>query len=314
LSGVKEYDILVIGELNVDLIIKGEDVVPEFGQVEKLVDDASLSLGSSSAIFACGASRLGLQVGFLGIVGDDEFGHFMIKTLQSRCVDTSPVIIDPNTKTGLTVHLSTTHDRAMLTYLGSIIALTGDELDERLIHKTRHLHQSSFFMQRNIQAAIPAYFYKARKAGVSVSLDPGWDPLGQWNRTLSPTLQQVDVFMPNEQEALAILEVPNLDLALQACANRFETAVIKLGSRGSVACRGLERGSQDIFPVSVADTVGAGDSFDAGFLYAYLNEMDLQSCLVWGSMCGALSATGVGGIAAQPTVEEVRRFLQNGKS
>src|SRR6185436_18005345 len=72
----KAFDLVVVGELNADLILRGE-VIPEFGQVEKLLDDATLALGSSSAIFACGAARLGLRVAFIGKVGDDEFGKFV---------------------------------------------------------------------------------------------------------------------------------------------------------------------------------------------------------------------------------------------
>lgn len=304
-----DYDILVIGELNVDLILRGADVMPEFGQVEKIVEDASLSLGSSSAIFACGASRLGLRVGFTGKVGDDEFGHYLIHTLSTRNVDTSPIIIDPGIKTGLTVHLSSGHDRAMLTYLGSIAAMTGKDLDDRLIGRTRHIHQSSFFMQRGLHSDLPGYLAKARAAGVTVSMDPGWDPQVQWNRTIQTALREVDIFMPNEQEALAILQVPTLGQAMEVCQQQFQMAVIKRGHLGSAACRGNELTSLPVFPVKVTDTVGAGDSFDAGFLYGYLHGMDLQDCLAWGNACGALSTTGFGGISAQPTVAEVESFL-----
>jgi sugar/nucleoside kinase (ribokinase family) len=309
-----DYDILVIGELNVDIILKGEDVVPEFGQVEKLVEDASLSLGSSSAIFACGASRLGLSVGFLGKVGDDEFGHYLIRTLKSRNVDTSPIIIDPAIKTGLTIHLIKDRDRAMLTFLGSISALNGTDLNEQLIHSTSHIHLSSVFIQKGVHAALPAYLEKARQAGVTVSLDPGWDPFEKWRKTLQPILQKVDLFMPNEQEALAVLEVNSIDLALEVCAPRFLITVIKRGQLGSIACWGQEIASQEIYTVSVTDTVGAGDSFDAGFIYAYLNGMDLHSCLKWGNACGALSATGMGGISSQPIVSEVENLLSKYKS
>ncbi len=87
------FDILVAGEINPDLILSG-DVTPEFGQVEKLVDSAGLTIGSSSAIFACGAARLGLQVAFIGLCGDDVFGHFMLEQMQARGVDISNVILN----------------------------------------------------------------------------------------------------------------------------------------------------------------------------------------------------------------------------
>src|SRR5690349_16504837 len=94
------FDILVAGEINPDLILSG-NVIPEFGQVERLVDAASLTIGSSSAIFACGAARLGLKVAFIGVCGDDVFGHFMLDEMSRRAVDVSNVIVRSDGQTGL---------------------------------------------------------------------------------------------------------------------------------------------------------------------------------------------------------------------
>ena len=112
-------DILVLGELNADLILRG-NVVPEWNQAEKLIDDAALTLGSSSAIFACGAARLGLRVAFVGVVGDDLLGRFCREALDARGVDTSGVVVDPALRTGMTVILQLPDDRAMLTFPGAI--------------------------------------------------------------------------------------------------------------------------------------------------------------------------------------------------
>src|SRR5215207_8135730 len=105
LPTMRDIDVIVVGELNADLILSG-DVAPAFGQVEKLVDDASLVIGSSSAIFACGAARLGLRVAFIGKVGDDALGQFVLRELERHGVDTAGMVVDPSLKTGLTVILS----------------------------------------------------------------------------------------------------------------------------------------------------------------------------------------------------------------
>jgi sugar/nucleoside kinase (ribokinase family) len=309
----RDYDILVLGELNVDLILSGEDLAPGFGQVEKLVDDATLALGSSSAIFACGASRLGLRVGFAGKVGDDDFGRFMIRTLQNRGVDTSPIKIDPAVKTGLTVHLSRRHDRAMLTYPGSIAAFNGSDVDHRLFGHTRHIHLGSFFLQKGLQPELPALFASARDHGLTVSLDPGWDPAQHWDGLLSKTLEQVDVFMPNAQEFTAIAKTESLEEAFRLFRERVSLAVVKLGPQGASAQQGLQQVSCSGFQVNSIDTTGAGDSFNAGFLFGYLNGLDLEESLRWGCACGAISTTRVGGIAGQPTQEEVKKLLHTTK-
>src|SRR5690349_2091617 len=109
------YDILVAGEINPDLLLSG-NVVSDFGQAEKLVDHASLSIGSSSAIFACGAAKLGLKVAFVGLCGDDLFGHFMLDEMSKRNVDVGNVIIRRDGQTGLSVILNNQSDRAILTH------------------------------------------------------------------------------------------------------------------------------------------------------------------------------------------------------
>ena len=130
MNTIRDFDLVVVGDLNADLILRG-DVEPAFGQVEKLIDDATLTLGSSSAIFACGAARLGLHVALVGKVGDDEFGRFIVREMSERGVNTQGVVVDPRVKTGLTVILSRGNDRAMLTYSGSIGALRFAEIDQR---------------------------------------------------------------------------------------------------------------------------------------------------------------------------------------
>ncbi len=307
------YDILVIGELNVDLILTGEDVTPEFGQVEKLVEDAILALGSSSAIFACGASRLGLQVAFAGKVGDDDFGRFMLRTLQERGVDTTPVVVDSNVKTGLTVHLARADDRAMLTYPGTIAAFRAAEVDEDLFARTRHVHLSSFFLQTGLRPGLAGLFKSAHAASATVSLDPGWDPAENWNGTLQQVLAHVDVFLPNKQEAVHVASTADLEMALDRLVQRLPLVVAKLGTEGAVARRGSQEIRSPAFDVEAVNTTGAGDSFNAGFLYAYLRERDLATCLRWGCACGALVTTQVGGIAGQPTVSEVKALLSSSK-
>lgn len=92
------FDLLIIGEINPDIILRGTDVVPVFGQVEKMVEAADLTIGSSSVITACGAARLGLKVAFVGVVGDDLYGRFMLNAMQERGIDASHCLIDPPCK------------------------------------------------------------------------------------------------------------------------------------------------------------------------------------------------------------------------
>lgn len=307
----KVFDLVVVGELNADLILRGE-VIPEFGQVEKLLDDATLTLGSSSAIFACGAARLGLRVAFIGKIGDDEFGRFVQRELETRGVDTRGVVVDLEIKTGLSVILSRGNDRAILTHLGSIAALRYAEIDHNLLRLARHLHLGSYFLLHTLRPNITALFEVAHSLGITVSLDTNYDPAEKWDGGLSEVLRQTDLFLPNETELLAIARAAGVvdpSLALDFIAEKVPTVAVKLGSRGAVAQRGGQVVQAKPLPVTVVDTTGAGDTFDAGFIYGYLSGWDLARTLRLACVCGSLSTQGVGGTAAQPTILDAQQAL-----
>jgi sugar/nucleoside kinase (ribokinase family) len=304
----KDFDLLVVGEINPDLILRG-DVTPEFGQVEKNVDDATLTIGSSSVIFACGAALLGLRVAFIGKVGDDIFGRFMRERMAERGIDTGGVVVDPTIATGLSVILSRGDDRAILTHPGSIAALRYTEIDVRLLARARHLHMGSYFMLDALRPDVPKLFAAARDRGLTISLDTNYDPSERWDGGLRDALRYVDVFMPNQTELLAIAGATDLDAALEQMARQVPLVGVKLGAQGGAARQGDQIARAAALPVEVVDTTGAGDSFDAGLIYGYLQGWELQRTLSLACACGSLSTRAAGGTAAQPTLDEALAAL-----
>jgi len=301
------FDILVAGEINPDLILSG-NVAPEFGQVEKLVDSAALTIGSSSAIFACGAARLGLKVAFIGVCGDDVFGGFMLDEMSKRGVDVSNVIVRADGQTGLSVILNNQADRAILTHPGLIPALRASDISDELLHQARHLHVASYFLQTKLQPNLPNLFHRARSLGLTTSLDTNYDPSKKWigfDKLLSVT----NAFLPNEKEAVSLAGEANVDLAADRLGSRVEALAIKLGAEGALGVHDGARVRVASIPVTVVDTVGAGDSFDAGFLFGYLNSWSLEKSLRLACVCGALSTQQAGGTNGQPTLEQARTFL-----
>ena len=304
---MKSYDILAAGEINPDLVLTG-DVTPAFGQAEKLVDSASFSIGSSSAIFACGAARLGLKVGFIGVCGDDLFGHFMLDEMARRQVDVAPVIVDASVSTGMSVILSTASDRAILTHIGSMDCLRAEQVTDELLSRFRHLHVASYFLQTALQPGLPDLFRRARALGLTTSLDPNWDPSGEW-RGFDDLLPYVNVFLPNENEALALTGAANEEQALARLAQKCPWVAIKLGPRGAIAGQGTLTASSPALKVHVVDTTGAGDSFDGGFLYGFLHGWSLERALKLGAACGSLSTRKAGGTTVQATLEEALQYV-----
>ncbi len=304
----KRFDLVVVGDLNADLILRG-DVAPAFGQAEKLVEDATLTIGSSAAIFSCGAARLGLRVAFIGKVGEDEFGRFMLRSLAQRGVDTSGVVVDPRIRTGLSVILSRGGDRAILTYPGSIPELRFSDVNHELLAQGRHLHLGSYFLLDALRPDVPALFDLAHQAGMTISLDTNYDPQEKWDGGLQQALQRVDIFLPNEVECRLIAKIEDVHLALQSLAQLVGIVAVKQGAQGALARQGGRAVLEPALPVEVVDTVGAGNSFDAGFIYGFLAGWDLHKSLRLGVVCGALSLRQAGGVQAQATFAEAAAYL-----
>ena len=305
---------LVVGELNVDLIVSGLEGFPALGQ-EILARGLQVVLGSSSAICAAGLARLGARVDFLGRVGVDDYGTFVVGELDRLGVGTGQVIRDPVVRTGVTISLTYPQDRALITYPGCIPRLTVEDIDFSILHRYRHLHVGSYFLQTGLQPGLPVLFRRARQVGLTVSLDVGYDPKERWGgEDLLTLLEQVDVFLPNEEEAQAIAGVRDTEAALRELAKRARLVVVKCGASGAISLQEGRVVRSPAFRVEVVDTTGAGDSFNAGFIYAYvLRRMPLEDSLRFANACGALSATGIGGTAAQPTLEEVTALLRRGR-
>ncbi|MEY9904747.1 sugar/nucleoside kinase (ribokinase family) [Catenulispora sp. MAP12-49] len=291
------FDLLVVGDTNPDVLLAGAPAVPPYGQAETLVASGTLALGGSAAIVAHGAARLGISTALAAQVGRDAAGDFVLDALTSVGVDIAAVTRHPDLPTALTVCLGGPDgDRAILTAPGCLAGFDPAELP-----RARHVHAASYFLQPSLAARLPELLRAARAAGATTSLDTNHDPSGLWQ--LAPGLLEVcDYVLPNEAEALALTGAATVDEALKSFADRgVATPVVKRGRHGAAALQEGNTHTARLAPLEPVDTVGAGDSFDAGFLAALLNGEGLEQALAVGCACGALSTQGLGGTAAQPT-------------
>lgn len=302
------YDVFAIGELNVDLILTGLKSLPIVGR-EIIGETCSLVLGSSTAICASGMSALGLNVGFVGKLGKDKFGDTVLEELKKNKIDTKEVIIDETISTGITISLSMGSDRALVTYLGSIEALEMKDINLNILRETKHLHVGSFFLQHKLRPHLPELFEKAHQMGVTTSLDSGWDETNNWDYGIFETLKHTDIFFPNEGEALNISKMSSVPEAIEYLSKHVKTIVVKCGPKGAIVKNSdmiLQKDPYDMKPI---DTTGAGDSFNAGFIYGFLKGFDLDKCLNYGNACGSISVTRVGGASACATLDEVEKLV-----
>ena len=302
-------DVCVVGEINPDLILYGlpKEIKPE---QETLVDGFRLTLGSSSAIFAHNLAVLGTNVGIVSKIGDDPFGKLAVGWLEAGGVDVTHVSVAKTTATGLSVILAHPSERFILTYPGTMFELSYADLDFDYILSARHLHLSSFFLHRALRPQIAELFRRAKAKGLTTSLDTNDDPEDRWADDLQQVLKFVDIFFPNEREAKKIAGTEDLSRAINKLSETVPLVVVKLGSQGALAREGAKEWRAPMLHVSAVDVVGAGDSFDAGFIHRFIEGASVEESLKFGNIAGAFSTMREGGTEAFRNHNEMSRFFQ----
>lgn len=282
---------------------------------ELLATGMALTLGGSSAITAHNLAALGSKVGFIPQIADDPFTDLCLRTLISAGVDlTRAVQPKPGIGTGVTVLLQHESSRRALTSSGTISALQYDDLDLNYLTSGRHFHLSSFFLQSGLQKDVPRLLAAMRESGLTTSLDTNDDPAGNWQGPIRDALRHIDLFMPNERELLGISGETNFEKAVKTVSQLVPMLVIKRGAEGALVVHNGKQYASPAIPVDLVDAVGAGDSFNSGFLHAYVNDADVQECLEFGNLCGAYSTTASGGTQSFTDAERMRTFfIEHGK-
>jgi len=298
----ERLDVLTVADMCVDLVLTG-DVRPRFHQIEQIIENYELELGGSANIFACQLAKLGARVGVIGRVGQDALGEFVLQKLQETGVETSRVSRHPSLKTGLGVALADPQDRAILTYLGTIDAVQPRDLPDDMSAVACHWHIASYFLLRSLRGHWRDWIGRCKNAGITTSLDVNWDPENLWEG-VTELLPLVDVFFPNENEAMAITGETDVLKAAQRLASFSPTVVTKCGKEGVIALKGSKKweihpSDIDTGPATVVDSIGAGDNFDAGFIRAWLLHRSMDECLALGHRCAVASLGCAGGIRGQ---------------
>ena len=291
-------EVCVVGELNLDLILYGlpEDLVLDR---EHLASAMAFTLGSSSGIFAHNLCVLGTQVGFISKLGADPLGKMAAERLSAAGVDVSRIKqAAGNTSTGLTVVLPFRQHRHMFTYPGTMFEMQYSDIDLDYLHSARHFHLSSFYLHRALRPQVLNLFQQAKQAGLTTSLDTNDDPENQWAQDLLEVLKYVDIFLPNEREAKNIARTDDLSQALNLLAGLSKIVVVKCGSGPAICRSGDKQWSLAPPPVQLVDDIGAGDTFDSGFIHAYLLGAKLEDCLAFANIAAAYSVTKPGGTEA----------------
>lgn len=306
------FDIAVVGELNLDLVLYGlPRELPE--ERELLASGFTLTLGSSSGITAHNLAMLGSSVALNSMTANDEFGEVCKQKLQQAGVNLEGVATCRSVQgTGVSILLPLPGSlaRRILTYPGAMFEMSIADINEEQVSEASHLHLSAFFLHRKLMPEIAGLFARMKARGLTTSLDTNDDPEDQWGESLLHTLPAVDVLLCNEREVRKIARCEDAVAGARRLSQTVPLVVMKCGAAG---VRAVSQGQELFAPsnrVDTVDAIGAGDSFNAGFLHRWLRGADLETCLRFGNLTGALSTTRCGGTEAFRDVVHMEEFLR----
>jgi sugar/nucleoside kinase (ribokinase family) len=296
------YDIIVPGTYFCDVIFTGLPTFPSLGAEIVCQDLNIIPGGTLNHIIAL--KRLGVNVGWIGALGNDFFSKFVHEMLQTEGIDTSLVTHIDRSLKQVTVSLSFPHERAFITYADP----TPDETELLLAGleqiSFRHLHFPSLW----VDEAIPPLIHQCHERGIQISMDCQFQEVTLDSPLVCETLSQIDIFMPNASEAQKLTQTENLPDVLNMLAQLVPYVVIKNGGEGALARRNSLDYHEPALQLSAVDTTGAGDVFNGGFLAAHLQGHDTPTCLRWGNFCAGRSTLGPGPASA-PTRAQLDEWL-----
>jgi sugar/nucleoside kinase (ribokinase family) len=302
-----KFDVLVVGDYCFDLILTDLPGEPVKGR-EIYARGMDITVGGGTFPTAVALRRLGLDVGLHMQLGTDFFSRFAHEIIVQAGFSPDLLQVQSRDFRRLTVALSYPDDRAFLSFAdpppGGLESTRFGVLP-LLAHQVRHLHFA------HLSAALVAeeMIAEAKRQGMTISTDCGWNPWALDHPRLWEVLGQMDVFLPNEVELKYVTGVEDLAHAQKVIAEKVRLTVVKRGAEGSSSVSGNEFVSVPVIPVAAVESTGAGDCFNAGFIFGWLQGWSTKEALRCGNICGGLSTTS-SGWEATPTREGLENWLR----
>ncbi|OBR65316.1 carbohydrate kinase [Paenibacillus oryzae] len=305
---MKMFDAVVIGDANIDLVVVGCSEVPSPGQ-EVYVDKMMMHVGGGAALFAISLAKLGVQVAFNGVLGNDSHGQYIRQRFAEYGIDTRMIGTSDTEQTGISIAFNPDSDRSFITYAGTNAELRVEKLNLSEIAQGRHVHVTGYKGRRNHEQYV-ALAKGLKEKGLTLSCDVGWDESGEWDKSVFELMSYFDVFLMNETEALHYTRMDNVEESIKLMGSLARNIVVKLGGEGAISMKEGILTRLPAYTVEAVDTTGAGDSFNAGYLYGFLQGLDAAECLRYGNACGAMSVSAFGGSTGTPDLAGLKAFIE----
>jgi sugar/nucleoside kinase (ribokinase family) len=297
---MSKYDILTFNAYFFDLIVTGLTEVPRLGM--DLFGEAMAVRAGGTFNTVRAMHRLGLKVGWVCDFGNDLFSQFVLSEIRQEAIDTSLFRMHDHPVRSFSLAFSFAHDRGFISYIDPVEPY--DRIPYLLEYRPSILMLCSLEYGAQSMGLVDA----AHQIGTAVYMDCQATGASLETPGVVEMLRSVDAFLPNASEARQLTGTADSESALQTLAELAPLVVIKLGSEGALAsyrgCRFFSPGIK----TDVVDTTGAGDCFNAGFVFGRLQDKGIEACLRLGNICGGLSTTDHGTVAT-PTLEQIENYL-----
>jgi len=295
-------EVVAIGRINVDIDMK-VDKLPKVNE-HIICETGHIVFGGSAANFATQSARLGVKTMLVSCVGDDDYGRLAVKNIAKEGVDTSCILVLENQPTGIFVHIyDAKGERIVVAEPGANRFLEKRVFEEENLLDAQVIHVAGSFPMLIERVAEVTTSY-----GMILSLDPGRAGISlDYNKIL----KQTDLLFLNQEELKNYFKINPNESALREFAKTFPgIVVLKMGEKGAIATDGFEYCTSEVFEVPVVDTLGAGDSFAAGFVTAWMRSERIEQALNIANAVAALTITKTGAQNGQPTLDEAARLLR----
>lgn len=264
----------IVGNLNVDQWVSPVERFPRWDE-ELLVEHVRLELAGTAGYILLAWRALGLPATVVSTVGDDTFGHFLLDELRRLGASEAGISIIEGADSPLgMIFIGSGGERSIFALLGAHADLDIDRVerhDDEVRQATEVFLCGSYLLPKLGPRDLLPYAKALRARGQLVAFDPSWDPAGWSAENRDATLallDEVDVYLPNDIELMRLTGTSTWEAALDAVGGRAGETVIKRGAEGAVFCFGFERVAVSGYLVEAVNTIGAGDVFDAAYLYA----------------------------------------------
>ena len=305
-------DVVSVGVVCADVMVRPVEALPKRGSLA-FVPKLEIHLGGLAGVTAAVLCQLGAKAAFMGRLGQDGFGDYIVSALKSHGVDVSRVQRTGESGTSATVVLiSEDGERTFLHHLGTNVLTSESDVDFDLVAKAKVLHWGGTSITPGLDGEpIGRVFRKARAMGVKTSMDTCFDGKGIWFPHIQHALPYLDIAMSSIEEARHYTgkHTPE-DIADFYRSFGVETVMVKMGADGLFVKNSRKAHHVSAHNVRVVDTTGAGDAACGGFLYGVIHDWDLLQCGRLANAVGGLTVQVMGGSEGVRSLQETLTFME----